>query len=117
MNIRIDGRTVSVLEEACRYRTCLYVGHYTHHSPGAGASGRFAWTDEHLSCVCRDGQGCPPEGERVISPERAHPDCPRPRFTQRLYKGGLGRVRCATCARLVPRWAAMAQQQAAEARP
>jgi len=109
MLINIDGRRVDVLERACRWRTCLRVGRYTHRT-AAGASGCSARTDENLSCLTRDERGCPQDffSRRKLTLEEAHsegdnPDMPRFAWTVRKPSDRMIRCMCG-CDRLFPRW-------------
>jgi hypothetical protein len=114
VQVNIDGRLVEVAEPRCKDLACLRVGHFTHHS-AAGASGCSSWTDPHLSCLTRDAHGCPPYEKRRFAARHA-PDCTGPRYAWRLRRGGLNRVRCLGCNRLIVREAAFVEQQEGRAR-
>jgi uncharacterized protein YcsI (UPF0317 family) len=70
-----DLRSVDVSRRDCPMLDCFQPGHYTHHT-SAGASGCGSRTDKHLSCVWRDGRGCPlKRKQRIAAPPRYRLRC------------------------------------------
>ena len=65
-----DLRNVDVRWPYCPMLDCFQPGYHTHYTP-CGASGCSSRTDENLSCVRRDGRGCPPaERQHDVDPPR-----------------------------------------------
>lgn len=59
MKIDINGNSVEVWQESCRYRKCLRVGYYKMSLEQRCGMNSLVHTADHLSYVIRDIIGCP----------------------------------------------------------